>query len=387
MASMKEKYNSILNKLNEEKGSSSSSSDDRIKRIYPKNILNDHKGKIRILPQGDDLWFFETKTHMFSVSSGWKVSTCLSTTNKEGNVLGDCPICAFMEKHKLEKDAYKQIVAKTNLNSIAYSYKTNTKYIFVYNEYFLKDILTIINETFSEEDMETVDAEGFDVTVGTNDQGYPCVEDVTISRKSLDELKIDTDDIENLETVCLPEEVNDKLIEYMESMIKIFAKAFCPEYAPKSSSFKKSAKLSSVKKGFSTLRKSKPFYEEDDEEDEIEEYELNIDDVKSDLVKKVKKEDSTEEDDEDSVFTYDRKTRPQPKNEVKKPFYKAKKEDIIEDEEDEEEDKKTTKKTVKKTTSKGKVKEEKRPFEKEQEVKTEDDEDWLNQLKNEMKGN
>lgn len=288
MAGIKDRYNSVLNRLNQAKTSSenksSSNKEDRLERLYPKNIA-EHKGVIRILPQKDALWFLEYKLHMFQVSSGWKVATCLSSTNREGHVLGDCPLCSFIEKNRLGKDIWKKIVAKNNIASMVFSYKTGKRYQFTYSDMFLKDILSFINENLNDEDVERMDTEGFDLYVGTSDEGWPIVEDVKLSDESFEELGFTMDEIEDLETVCFPNKVSPKLIEYMETMLSIFKKSFCPDLGDGDSKGKTGSKtgkklgsgnVGSLVSRASKVSKSKPS-RESDEDESFEELPMDMD--------------------------------------------------------------------------------------------------------------
>jgi hypothetical protein len=299
-------YNQILEQAkNGANGQSSTGTQKEfLKWIYGGSIVDLKGSKIRILPQKNktNSFFFIYNIHQYKIGKLSKMCTCLNSQDRDGNTWGTCPICDFISNNKLDKDVWKKFVKKQSNVMLAYNYDDEKIYLTtVFMSILLDNIIPKISE-LDEEDLERVDANGFDLVFKKEDN-FPVFRKINIDVPELNEIGLDIDTLPLVDMSVRPSAKSDKFLAHIYNMLEAGVNAYCPDL---------SDQLEKYRDEF------KPVVENDDEEetstskpktskknvvieDDIEEDEKPV----TSINKKVKKQEPEDDEDTDDDSDWD----------------------------------------------------------------------------------
>jgi hypothetical protein len=228
-------YNKILEqaKNNANGQTTTGTQKEFLKWIYSGGIVDLKGSKIRILPQKNktNSFFFIYNIHQYKIGKLSKMCTCLNSQDRDGNTWGTCPICDFISNNKLDKDVWKKFVKKQSNVMLAYNYEDEKIYLTtVFMNILLDNIIPKISE-LDEEDLEKVDANGFDLVFKRED-GFPVFRKINIDVPELEELGLmglNIDTIPKIDMEVKPSAKSDKFLAHIYNMLEVGVNAYCPD--------------------------------------------------------------------------------------------------------------------------------------------------------------
>ena len=99
---------------------------------------------VRVLPNAEGMFFFQTKKHQYKVGSTWKNTLCPLSRNSAGKTLSNtCPFCDFLQENSknIDKDAVYALRAKDSYTILVYNPVDDELQKYEVNDYGLTDIL------------------------------------------------------------------------------------------------------------------------------------------------------------------------------------------------------------------------------------------------------
>lgn len=274
------KYHDLWQK-NKEASSSSGDSGSSLPKLpwfYPNKAIEASENGtyiIRVLPiEGKNTWYYEFKKHSFKAGS-WKNCICLDTKGKDGEPVGKCPICEFLDMHKDELQdndfAKKQLAAKTSFGLMIYDYQDKKIKRLELNWYGFNDILAAIVESDDEEFEELIDTEGFNLYYKKDENGYSAVHGVKKGKRPVAEIKesLGITEIPSVEEYTLPKNVGaiEKILSGMVDLV--IENGLVPEVDSESKPAKKKKAMLDDEEPVMTQKKQKKEPEPDPEEDDL----------------------------------------------------------------------------------------------------------------------